>query len=198
MPYIVRDYSSDALRWVYWKTSSIATAYQEYPSSGVPSVSTLSGKLDVLSYSGSASSGGASDIPESSMWVLDGEDLYPSYVVNGHTGLWALEIRKQELLAIGILSDEVDTNVELQSLTSANIDADGNIIFTPDFNQTVVATDADGDISFQTSFEYDINNVVENIPQTAALPREFAEVLPSDTVMPDKHWLALNNDLILR
>lgn len=198
MPYIVRDYSTDTAKWVYWRVQHLYTAYQEYPTENVPAIDSLSGRLDVVSTIDSTSGGATAAIPEASMWILDGLDLIPEYIVNGHTGLWALNIRKQELLIVGIESDGIDAAVDTQTILSPSTNADGEIIFVPNLDQSVRAFEDEGDVSFRTSNEYLIDEIVENIPQTAALPQEFTDIVPGDVAMPDRFWLKIGDDIIIR
>jgi hypothetical protein len=198
MPFLVRDYSASATKWVYWKVSAIPTAYQEYPSASNVPVQSLSGKLDVIQEIVATSA--SASLPESSVWTVDGLDLYPSYVVDGHTGVWAVEIRKQEIKNyIGVLDDGLDTEVAYNSLLSYKLDENGNISSETTFDGQVQGfLDDEGNVVFKKPSEYDIQDVITLLPSDAALPNTFVDILPSSVNMPDLCWQKTSVDIILK
>lgn len=198
MAFLVRDYSASATKWVYWNVSALQTAYKEYPSTATVPVQSLSGKLDVLKEIASAS--GSGSLPESSIWTADGLDLYPSYIVDGHTGVWAVELRKQEIKNyIGVLSDDVNTEFAYNSLLSYKLDENGNITSETTFDGQVQGfLDDAGNVVFKKPSEYDIQEVVLSLPSDAALPNTFVDILPSSVNMPDLRWQKTSVDIILK
>lgn len=198
MPFLVRDYSASATKWVYWKVSAVSTAYQEYPSTSLIPVQSLSGKLDVIQEISQTSA--SSSLPEASIWTIDGLDLYPNYIVDGHTGVWAVEIRKQEIKNyIGVLSDELYTEVAYNSFLSYKLDENGNITSETTFDGQVQGfLDEQGNVVFKKPSEYDIQDVITLLPADSAMPNTFVDILPSSVNMPDLCWQKTSVDIILK
>jgi hypothetical protein len=196
---IVRDFSTQQQKWVYWKTSDTKDAYLDYPTnSGLPPISSLLGSLQVIKVVSDSQS--TSSVPESTIWTVDGLDIYPNYLVDGHTGLWAVEIRKQEIKNyIGVLSDDVNTEFAYNSLLSYKLDENGNITSETTFDGQVQGfLDEDGNVVFKKPSEYDIQEVITLLPSDAALPNTFVDILPSSVNMPDLCWQKTSVDIILK
>lgn len=196
---IVRDFSTQQQKWVYWKTSNTKDAYQDYPPNvGLPPISSLLGSLQVVKIVDDSQS--TPSIPESSVWVADGTDLYPKYIVDGHTGLWAVEIRKQEIKNyIGVLDDGVDTEVAYNSFLCYKLDENGNITSETTFDGQVQGfLDEQGNVVFKKPSEYDIQDVVTLLPSDSAMPNTFVDILPSSVNMPDLCWQKTSVDIILK
>ena len=193
---IVRDFSTQQQKWVYWKTSNTKDAYQDYPPNvGLPPISSLLGSLQVIRVVDNTQNSQA--IPESSAWEMSGTDLFPVYKIDGHTGKWAVRIAQQELKsAIGITTDGLSISIAENSFYSFSTDSEGNIVSSEVSDGSVVGFELDDGIVFKTSQEYDIDEVSQNLTSSSSLPSKFVDIIPGETNMPDKFWKKYINDLI--
>lgn len=200
MTFLVKDFAPTLQRWVSWACQSVSTAYDDYPysNSTYPSIAQLSKKLIVLK--DLSAQGSESVIPTASMWNIVNSDLVPSMIVDGHTGSWSVEIRRQEIYnAIGVSTDGVNTQIAYDSYLSYKLDEAGAITSEVTFDGEVQGFINDlGQVVFKTPAEYSIDDVPISLPSTAILPNAFVDIVPSATGMPDIYWKYQNNDVILK
>lgn len=200
MTFLVKDFSPALQRWVSWICQAVPTAYDDYPynNSTFPSISQLSKKLVVVKDL-SLQTGNAG-IPEASVWDIVNNDLVPYMRVDGHTGSWCVEIRRQEIYnAIGVSTDGIDIETAYNSYLSYKLDEMGSITSEVTFDGEVQGfIDDSGQVVFKTPAEYSIDEVQISLPSTAILPNSFVDIVPSATGMPDIYWKYQNNDIILK
>jgi len=125
---IVRDYYDVQDRWISWQSSSLQSAYTDYPYSGLsgyPDVSALAGKVFVVRSVPSIQ--GRSSISPSTIWVVEGDDVYPEFNLAGHTGEWGVIINEP--------SEEED---QIYGLVEDN----GDLVASADRNTSVLAVNS--------------------------------------------------------
>ena len=116
---IVRDYYDVQDRWISWQSGSLQSAYTDYPYSGLsgyPDVSELAGKVFVVR--SIQSSQGASSVSPSTVWVQEGDDIYPEFNLAGHTGEWGIRIHEpseEEERIYGLVEEDGDLVVSADS-----------------------------------------------------------------------------------
>lgn len=109
---IVRDYYDIQDRWISWQSANLQSAYVDYPYSGIagyPDVSELAGRVFVMRSIRTDS--GVSGISPSTVWVVDGDDIYPEFNLAGHTGEWGILIHEpapDETQVYGLVSEGDD------------------------------------------------------------------------------------------
>lgn len=200
MSFLVKDFSPIKQRWVSWVASSVPSAYDDYPYTDplFPSVAQLSKKLTIIKEISISSAGGL--VPDSSVWSRIADDLVPSYTIDGHTGQWAVEIRRQEIKnAIGISTDGVNTEVAYDSYLSYKLDDNGNITSQVAFDNEVQGFMTDsGQIVFKTPSEYSLADLNISIPSDYSMPNSFVDIVPSSVNMPDLFWKRVSDEIILK
>ncbi len=200
MSFLVKDFSPARQRWVSWIASSIPSAYDDYPytDSMFPSVAQLSKKLTIIKEMNASGLGGLA--PEASVWARVGDDLIPSYIVDGHTGQWAIEIRRQEIKnEIGISTDGVNTEVAYNSYLSYKLDENGNITSEVTFDNEVQGFMTDsGQVVFKTPSEYSLDDLNISLPSNSSMPNSFVDIVPSSSSMPDLFWKRISEEIILK
>lgn len=199
MSYLVKDFSPSFQKWVSWVCTTVANAYLEYPynSNLFPIVSQLSGRLIVVKKIAEGANG--SVVPPSSVWDREGDDLIASYIVDGHTGKWAVEIRRQEIRnSIGVVTDGIDTEVAYDTYLSYKLDDAGNITSETTFDNVVQGfIDENGQVVFKTPREYDAQDVNITLTSDSSLPASFVDIVPSTSDMPDTYWVRSYDELII-
>ena len=125
---IVRDYDDVQDRWISWQSSSLQSAYADYPYSGLsgyPDVTQLAGKVFVVR-SVPALQGNGSVSP-STLWVVEGDDVYPEFNLAGHTGEWGISIQ-----------DTIEGAGQVYGLTEDN----GDLVASVDSNGAVLTVNS--------------------------------------------------------
>ena len=150
---IVRDYYDIEDRWITWQSTSLQSAYVDYPYNGVegyPTVDLLAGRIFVVR-TVATSSTSTTGVSPSTVWVLDGSDIYPEFNLSGHTGEWGI-----------LIHEPAATEEQVYGLSSDNED----LVISDDMSASLLTVDS-------------------------------LDVYPSESGLPDIHWLKVGTDLIL-
>jgi hypothetical protein len=200
---IVRDFSTQQQKWVYWKTSDTKDAYLDYPTnSGLPPISSLLGSLQVIKVVSDSQS--TSSVPESTIWTVDGLDIYANYLVDGHTGVWSLVFPNNAILSNRVYPTKGNNNITVfDTIKSSDgpsfaVDSDGNIVFDPTLEEdtdNVILLDLGND---EISILLYSDMVESGLAKTEIDLEKLAkpvDIAPGSTSMPDKYWkLSVFND----
>jgi hypothetical protein len=195
---VVRDFSTEATKWVYWKASTLAEAYNEYPTlSSFPPISSLLGKIQVIK-SLDSGSGSSYSPPKDSLWTKVEDNMYPCDTLSGRRGEWDIYTADSNMKSFfGVSTDGVSVLLTADAIYSLAQDENGNIISEPTSEGSVIAV-IDGDnVIFKTSYEYDYGSADSYIT-SGDLATDSIDVVPGDMSLPDRFWIRVNTDIIPR
>jgi hypothetical protein len=216
MTFLVKDFAPALQRWVSWVAQSIPTAYDEYPhgnTQGYPTLLQLSNKLvvvkEIIEGGGGVQPPPVGIVPRTSLWDLVGNDLIPTMIVDGATGLWAIRVLDNTTDNVVTPFVDIDGIVHVEDIVLPNAtdvfdpDANGNAIANPSNDpidkDMMAMTDADGNIFFASEQNAIDNDLYRDIITSDKLSiKNIIEIIPGSSTMPDKYWTRNGNDLVVR